>query len=156
MDWIVRTRDQRDNRGYERRYDTEPDFVSGVNELLENRWQRIVSATLPSGAVLDEEELRQLISTGVPPLWEVIRRRQGAATSPPGFANCGSSRQGPPLLPFKVDPMNGREDKSSAGSLTTVSVIGPPGSLLCHAASIHSISFPQLNLGRCHRNRGQP
>jgi len=76
MDWIVRTRDQRDNRGYERRYDTEPDFVSGVNELLENRWQRIVSATLPSGAVLDEEELRQLISTGVPPLWEVVRRRR--------------------------------------------------------------------------------
>ena len=61
MDWIVRIRDQRDNRGCERQYDTEPNFISGVKELRENRWQRIVSATLPSGVVLDEEKLRQLI-----------------------------------------------------------------------------------------------
>ena len=61
MDWIVRTRDQKDNRGCERHYDTEHYFISGVKELLENRWQRIVSATLPDGVVLDEEKLRQLI-----------------------------------------------------------------------------------------------
>jgi hypothetical protein len=59
MDWIVRT-DQRDNRGGERHYDTEPNFVSGVNELLNNR-ERIVSATLPGGVILDEEKLRQLM-----------------------------------------------------------------------------------------------
>jgi hypothetical protein len=61
MEWIVRTRDQRDNRGCERHYDTEPNFVSGVNELLDNRGQRIVSATLPGGVILDEEKLRQLM-----------------------------------------------------------------------------------------------
>ena len=75
MDWIVRTCDLRDNRGCERHYATEPDFVSGVNELLENRWQRIVSATLPGGEVLDEEKLRQLISSGVPPLSERLREQ---------------------------------------------------------------------------------
>ena len=63
MEWIVRISGQRDNRGCERRYDTESNFISGVKELLENRWQRIVSATLPSGVVLDEEKLRQVIST---------------------------------------------------------------------------------------------
>jgi hypothetical protein len=63
MDWIVRIRGQKDNRGCERHYDTEPNFINGVKELLENRWQRIVSATLPSGVVLDEEKLRQVIST---------------------------------------------------------------------------------------------
>jgi hypothetical protein len=66
MEWIVRTRDQRDNRGCERRYDTEPDFVSGVNELLGNRWQRIVSATLPGGVILDEEKLCQLMRRSFP------------------------------------------------------------------------------------------
>jgi hypothetical protein len=66
MDWIVRTRDQRDNHECERYYDREPDFISGVKELLENRWQRIVSATLPDGVILTEEKLRQLISTGQP------------------------------------------------------------------------------------------
>ena len=62
MDWIVRIRDQRDNRGCERQYDREANFISGVKELREKRWQRIVSATLPSGVVLDEEKLFQLIS----------------------------------------------------------------------------------------------
>ncbi len=64
MEWIVKTHDQRDNRECERHYDTEPNFISGVKELLENRWQRIVSATLPGGVVLNEENLRQLVSTG--------------------------------------------------------------------------------------------
>jgi hypothetical protein len=61
MDWIVRTNDQKDNRGREWHYDTEFNFVSGVHELLDNRWQRIVSATLPSGVILDEKKLRQLM-----------------------------------------------------------------------------------------------
>ena len=64
MDWIVRIRDQKDNRECERHYDTEPNFMNGVKELREKRWQRIVSATLPSGIVLDEEKLRRLISPG--------------------------------------------------------------------------------------------
>ena len=61
MNWIVRTRDQRDNRGCEWHYDTEPHFVSGVSELLDDRWQRIVSATLPGEVILGEEKLRQLM-----------------------------------------------------------------------------------------------
>jgi hypothetical protein len=68
MDWIVRIRDQRDNRGFERRYVAALDFNSGVKERLENGRQRIMSATLPSGVIPDEEKLRQPISTGPSPV----------------------------------------------------------------------------------------
>jgi hypothetical protein len=63
MEWIIESYDRKTDRdGTNRRYATESAFISAAEELLRNIWRGFVSATLPDGRVLNEQQLRVLIT----------------------------------------------------------------------------------------------
>jgi hypothetical protein len=62
MEWIIESYDRRTDRDSENRYATESAFMSAAEELLRNIWKGFVSAKLPDGKVLNEQQLRALIA----------------------------------------------------------------------------------------------
>ncbi len=62
MEWIIESYDRKTDRDGTTRYTTESAFVSAAEELLHNIWRGFVSATLPDGRVLNEQQLRVLIT----------------------------------------------------------------------------------------------
>jgi hypothetical protein len=62
MEWIIESYDRKTDRDGTNRYTTESAFVSAAEELLRNIWKGFVSATLPDGRVLNEQQLRGLIA----------------------------------------------------------------------------------------------
>jgi hypothetical protein len=62
MEWIIESYDRKTDRDGENRYTTERAFISAAEELLRNIWKGFVSAKLPDGRVLDEQQLRALIA----------------------------------------------------------------------------------------------
>jgi hypothetical protein len=62
MEWIIESYDRRTDRDSENRYTTESAFMNAAEELLRNIWKGFVSATLPDGRVLNEQQLRALIA----------------------------------------------------------------------------------------------
>ena len=61
MEWIIESYDRRTDRDGENRYTTESAFMSAAEELLRDVRRGFVSARLPDGMVLDEQQLRALI-----------------------------------------------------------------------------------------------
>ena len=62
MEWIIESYDRKTDRDGTNRYATESAFISAAEELLRNIWRGFVSATLPDGRVLNEQQLRVLIT----------------------------------------------------------------------------------------------
>ena len=62
MEWIIESYDRRTDRDAEKRFTTESAFVDAAEELFGNIWRGFVSATLPDGSVLNEQQLRGLIA----------------------------------------------------------------------------------------------
>ena len=62
MEWIIESYDRKTDRDGTHRYTTEGAFISAAEELLRNIWKGFVSATLPDGSVLNEQQLRGLIA----------------------------------------------------------------------------------------------
>ena len=62
MEWIIESYDRKTDRDGTNRYTTESAFISAAEELLRNIWKGFVSATLPDGRVLNEQQLRGLIA----------------------------------------------------------------------------------------------
>ena len=64
MEWIIESYDRRTDRDGENRFTTEAAFIEAGEDLLRNGVRGFVSATLPDGtSVRDEQALRALIST---------------------------------------------------------------------------------------------
>jgi hypothetical protein len=62
MEWIIESYDRKTDRDGTNRYTTESAFISAAEELLRNVLKGFVSATLPDGRVLNEQQLRGLIA----------------------------------------------------------------------------------------------
>jgi hypothetical protein len=62
MEWIIESYDRKTDRDGMHRYATESAFISAADELLRNILKGFVSATLPDGRVLNEQQLRGLIA----------------------------------------------------------------------------------------------
>ena len=60
-DWIIKTRDEITGRISETRRRTETGFIAAVKDRLRDPRRRLISATLPSGKVLDETAVRVLV-----------------------------------------------------------------------------------------------
>jgi hypothetical protein len=64
MEWIIESYDRRTDRDGENRFTTEAAFIKAGEDLLRNGGRGFVSATLPDGtSVRDEQALRTLIAT---------------------------------------------------------------------------------------------
>ena len=63
MEWIIESYDRKTDRDGTNRYATESAFISAADELLRNIWRGFVSATLPDGRVLNEQQLRRVLIT---------------------------------------------------------------------------------------------
>jgi hypothetical protein len=66
MEWIIESYDRKTDRDGTNRYTTESAFLGAAEELLRNILKGFVSATLPDGRVLDEQQLRGLITHSAP------------------------------------------------------------------------------------------
>jgi hypothetical protein len=73
-DWIIKTRDEITGRISENRRQTEPGFIAAVKDRLRDPRRRLISATLPSGKVLDEAALRALVGEACVPSPVVPKR----------------------------------------------------------------------------------
>lgn len=60
-DWSLICFDERTGLEGESRYSTERDFLRAVDECMTNYWKWFVSATLPSGKVLNDAAARDMI-----------------------------------------------------------------------------------------------
>jgi hypothetical protein len=66
MEWILESYDRRTDRDAENRFTTEAAFIKAGEDLLRNGGRGFVSATLPDGtSVRDEQALRGLIAKSV-------------------------------------------------------------------------------------------
>lgn len=65
MEWIIESYDRKTDRDGTIRYTSEGAFISAAEELLRNTWRGFVSATLPDGRALNEQQLRVLIAHSV-------------------------------------------------------------------------------------------
>ena len=64
MEWTIESYDRRTDRDGENRFTTEAAFIKASEDLLRNGGRGFVSATLPDGtSVRDEQALRGLIAT---------------------------------------------------------------------------------------------
>ena len=63
MEWVIESYDRRTDRDAENRFTTEVAFVRAGEDLLRNGEKGFVSATLPDGTIVrDEQALRALIA----------------------------------------------------------------------------------------------
>jgi hypothetical protein len=62
MEWIIESYDRKTDRDGMNRYTSESAFISAAEELLRSILKGFVSATLPDGRVLNEQQLRGLIA----------------------------------------------------------------------------------------------
>jgi hypothetical protein len=65
MEWIIESYDRKTDRDGTNCYITESAFMSAAEELFRNIWKGFVSATLPDGSLLNEQQLRVLIQHSV-------------------------------------------------------------------------------------------
>jgi len=66
MEWIIESYDRRTDRDGENRFTTEVAFIRAGEDLLRNDRRGFVSATLPDGTIVrDEQALRALIGERV-------------------------------------------------------------------------------------------
>jgi hypothetical protein len=63
MEWVIESYDRRTDRDAEHRFATESAFIRAGEDLLRNGGRGFVSATLPDGTIVrDEQALRALIA----------------------------------------------------------------------------------------------
>ena len=63
MEWVIESYDRRTDRDGENRFTTEIAFIEAGEDLLRNDRRGFVSATLPDGTIVrDEQALRALIA----------------------------------------------------------------------------------------------
>jgi hypothetical protein len=60
MDWIIESQDEITRRIGVKRYSTEAGFLAAIGDILRHPRRRLITATSPTGEVLDETAARAL------------------------------------------------------------------------------------------------
>ena len=96
MEWIIESYDRKTDRDGTNRYATESAFIRAAEELLRNIWRGFVSATLPDGRVLNEQQLRVLITHSASNHQAYTESPIGVRTGPEKLSALESGRTKPP------------------------------------------------------------